>query len=395
MSEIDLSPEDLSDLIGVVYQSAFEERQWFTLMSRLTEIVPGVAGGVIPFDGMQIVPSGIATENAPETLVTEPAVLDFATTTGVNALKAMLGNDKNGYVARSEKFFAPEVWEEATFFKNCLEPYGFYHLVNLILGSQGQRGAFLSFAIPKGSDAGERLYKVLRLLSPHTIRAQQLSRALALAKRSGEVMGGFLDAIALPMLVVDASRTFMFGNAAGRRVIERGMPFQVDGRGHLSMVGDARETARFAARLSEVDVTLAAAGLRIVGLDGDLLLCITPFQPSMSDVGPVDRHLLSDTRLFAVFVGQPTQSEISTALLRDTFELTEREAEVCRALMSGKSAGEIAEGSGRALKTVRNQIQMIHEKLGVSSNAQLMEALSVFRTVGGMFDGQALAVGKV
>jgi hypothetical protein len=42
----------------------------------------------------------------------------------------------------------------------------------------------------------------------------------------------------------------------------------------------------------------------------------------------------------------------------------------------------------RALKTVRNQIQAVHEKVGVTSVAELSEALSVFRTVGAVFDGR-------
>ena len=73
-------------------------------------------------------------------------------------------------------------------------------------------------------------------------------------------------------------------------------------------------------------------------------------------------------------------------LLRDVFQLTPREAEVCSALVAGKSPAEIADLTGRAEKTIRNQIQSVNEKVGVSSTRALSEALSVFRVVGAMFD---------
>lgn len=76
------------------------------------------------------------------------------------------------------------------------------------------------------------------------------------------------------------------------------------------------------------------------------------------------------------------------------FDLTQGEAEVCKGLLARESVGIIAENSGRSPKTVRDQIQMIFEKVGVSSNRELLESLSVFRTVGIMFDAQSNGVGN-
>lgn len=90
--------------------------------------------------------------------------------------------------------------------------------------------------------------------------------------------------------------------------------------------------------------------------------------------------------MFGLF--QSEQTAVNTRLLEDVFDLTKREAEVCKSLISGTSVSDIAEEAERSAKTVRNQIQMIYEKVGVSSNAELMDSLTVFRKVGTMFDGQ-------
>lgn len=383
MSRVELSPEDLSHLIGLVYQSAFEKRQWHSLICEIVRLAPGAGAAVFPFEDMELQPSGIATID--EFATFDRVVLDFESTRGENVLRSILRPEANGYVARSKKYFPPETWKNSAFYLQRLKPLGFEHCLNLVLGSTGRRGAMLSFATPDDDELYDRLFEILKLISPHAIRAQELSRALAIARRTTEVMGGFLDAIALPMLVTDAEAQFMFGNVAGRRLLERGRPFGTDARGGL-VLDDDLDTAALRRRIADVDAEEAAAGLRIAGEDGDLLLCVTPFRPSMKDVGPVDRHLLSDARLFAVFVGQPASAGVSLALLRDTFDLTLREAEVCRDLLAGRSAGEIADASGRALKTVRNQIQTIHDKIGVATTPQLMESLSVFRTVGEMFE---------
>jgi len=130
-------------------------------------------------------------------------------------------------------------------------------------------------------------------------------------------------------------------------------------------------------------------GFRVEGEDGPLSFCLTPFRPNLNEVNPLDRDLLQEERLFAVFIGQRGGDAINLGLLRDVYDLSAREAEVCAALLSGQSPAQIADASGRALKTVRNQIQAVHDKVGVTSVAALSEALSVFRTVGAVFDGGA------
>jgi DNA-binding CsgD family transcriptional regulator len=295
----------------------------------------------------------------------------------------------NGFVARTRKLSDEETYMKSYVYRKTLAPAGFRHVIHIKLDSRGKRAATMGFAIPADRALEARihdpLFRLLKLLSPHVVRSLHLARALTLAKRSAAAVTGFLDGITLPMLVTDARGTFLFGNAAGQRVLARGLPLSLDGAGRLCLER-AWDSQTLYRKIAEVDNGLAPGGLRIVTEPAPVLLSITPFRASMRNASAIDRHLLSEERMFAVFVGQTEQDAISTALLEDVFELTQREAEVCKSLMLGASAAEIAAASGRSLKTVRNQTQIIYEKIGVSSNVALMEALSVFRTVGGMFE---------
>jgi len=51
MAGTGLSPEELSDLIGLVYDSAFEENQWKSLIDRLCALFPGTMACVYGYDG--------------------------------------------------------------------------------------------------------------------------------------------------------------------------------------------------------------------------------------------------------------------------------------------------------------------------------------------------------
>ena len=389
MSQMNLSPEELSDLIGLVYDSAFEEVQWQSLLTRLTELFPGVGAFAYGLDQETILPA-FARAGASDRFFGKAVTLDFKNKSEMTTAEAM-ELTPNGFVTRVLTFVDDDAWVNSTAYREHFAPEGFHHSLQMKVDHNGRRSALLAFGIPNDPAKAEALYnslfQVLKLLSPHAVRASQLARALALAKKSTEVFSGFLDGIILPMLVTDAQGKYLFGNAAGRRVLERGDPFLQTRDGHLKLT-DTYATADLHHKLAQTDRDLVQSGLRVETEDTPLMLAISPFRPSMRDASAIDRHLLDEERMFAVFVGQSEQDAVNTHLLEDVFDLTKREAEVCKSLISGKSVSDIAEEAERSAKTVRNQIQMIYEKVGVSSNTELMDSLTVFRTVGTMFDGR-------
>ena len=390
MSQINLSPEELSDLIGLVYDSAFENVQWQSLLTRISKLFPGVGCCAYGFDGEIALPA-FAKAGVRDTFLAKPSRLDIISNSGFTVAE-LVRRTPNGFVARSKLDYDEDAWMNAQFYRDAFAPENLHHALQLVVDHKGRRGGILAFAIPKDPELEDKLhdplFETLKLLSPHAVRASQLARALALAKKSTEVFSGFLDGIILPMLVTDVQAKYLFGNAAGRRVLERGDPFTQASDGRLKLANDY-DTADLVHKLAQTNRDLVQNGLRVETDDTPLMLAISPFRPSMRDASAIDRHLLDEERMFAVFVGQSEQDAINTGLLEDVFDLTKREAEVCKSLLAGESVAAIAESSGRSPKTVRNQIQMTYEKIGVSSNTELMDRLSVFRTVGTMFESQS------
>ena len=119
--------------------------------------------------------------------------------------------------------------------------------------------------------------------------------------------------------------------------------------------------------------------------DANIALCVCPYRPALAFASDIDKKLFEGQQFFAVFIGARPSGDVSSRLLQDAFGLTLREAEVCRGLLNGQKPSELAIEMEKSEKTIRNQIQAVHEKVGVSSTRELTDALSVFRSVGAMF----------
>ena len=267
---------------------------------------------------------------------------------------------------------------------------GFGHFMQMKLGDAEERFIYLFISFRENAPEHERLYdelfRLLALLAPHILRAARMARAMRMSREASRLLGGALDTVILPMAVVDASGALIFANAAGRRCIDRGGLLSTDAEGRLTLP-TPHETRGLRARLREIDAAGRPGGLRAHEGDEPFSLLVMPFVPALDRAGQLDGALHGARRAFAVFVGQTEDDAIDAGLLADVFDLTLREAAVCRDLLRGLSPAEIAAASGRSPKTVRNQVQAIHDKLGVASHRALFDRLATFRAVSHVFSG--------
>lgn len=385
---------DLSELIGVVYDSALEKMQWNMLLNELNDRHPGFMGAVYTQEGERFVgmynPDGFNafSQSVYDQYTVDGKVHGIEEDQNDHRRELLKRIDpKIGDVYYSRDIFTDEEFRDSVSYKTVLAPAGIGHWVSLKFAESGPREAvFIFFENEKSADPPDPLglKQTFELISPHVVRATRIARALTMAREASAAFQGFLDAIAVPMLVVDRDRRLVFSNVAGRRLMKRQAVFQLDGDARLGLIADdSRDMLR---RIEGVERNEVPTGMRFEDESGGFSLCIAPFHPNMADAAEADQDLFAAQRLFAIFVGTQDGLPINPGLLSDTFDLTPREAEVCAALVSGQSPADIAKATGRAEKTIRNQIQTAYEKVGVNSLQGLNEALSVFKVVGAMFN---------
>ena len=393
----DIDAHTLSDLIGVVYDSALEQNQWQSLITRITDMFPGFFGWTSSFHNEYWL--GMYNADGFNDLLLERWDVERTDDDRVFTQMPDELNDMRrvqrtrvlptlGGILNSRQVFSDEDLHSFEFYKQKMKPMGIGHWIGLAFAVSGPRYATIAFAeidaMPVEKDY-DGLHALMELLSPHVVRAMRMSRALHLAKQSADTFQGFLDVVALPLIVCDADGLMQFSNEAGRRLLARASVLKINLKGRIAL-NEAHETDWLYRCFRELEDRKQATGLRVDDGDGPLSICVAPFHPRMSEDVQADRDVFEDTTLFAIFVGTQGEAAVNPGLLQDVFKLTQREAEVASYIVTGKNPTDIAEITGRAEKTIRNQVQAVLEKVGVNSTGALAEALSVFRVVGAMYD---------
>ncbi len=397
MPEFEIDPLELSELIGLVYESALENNQWQALITRITGKYPGFFGwtssfhneywlGMYTADGFNdLLLERWDTERTDEDRVFSEMPDELNDMRRVQRTRQM---PELGGILKSRDVFTDTELQSFEFYKQKMKPMGIGHWIGLAFAVSGPRYATIAFAeidaMPVEKDY-DGLHALMELLSPHIVRATRIARALHLAKQSADAFQGFLDVVALPLVVCDADGIFQFGNEAGRRLLDRGTILRARTNGRIAL-HDRHDTDWLYRSFRTLEEGRQPTGLRIEDQDGPVSLCIAPFHPRMSDGVQADRDVFENQTLCAIFAGTQGEASVNTGLLQDVFALTRREAEICAHVVAGKSPAEISDLTGRAEKTIRNQVQSVLEKVGVKSTGALSEALSVFRVVGAMFD---------
>lgn len=389
-----LTVDEASALIGLVYDSALEKSQWSSLLIRIRELCPGHVAAAVTFEdanwrssheatlpdgpqGDQILEVMEAAEENPEDQPTE-----------LNTLLFRRQPLELGTLYQTRALLSEDEFRDSDTYQTTMKPIGAGHWSGIHYSISGDWRAALMLVenefdeTPKDT---EKVTALMTLIGPHAVRAARIARALDLAKQAAETYSGFIDAVALPLLLLTPDGRLQMANALGQRLVDAGNFVRLSGAGMLSLVGQENRKL-----LSEsVSACLNSSSPQAFQITVDqtnLAFCVCPFLPALTFNSRIDEKIFDNQQLVMVFVGARTEGAINIGLLRDAFGLSQREAEVCSGLLHGRTPAQIATNTTRSEKTVRNQIHTLHEKIGVKSSRELTEALAVFRTVGAMFD---------
>jgi DNA-binding CsgD family transcriptional regulator len=389
-----LTVDEASALIGLVYDASLEPTQWHSLTARLGALCPGHVAAVVTFEDARWVSSHVPT--LPDTEQGD-RIRDL--TQDVHAGRQEQPDDLNDTLFRRQPlalgtlYATRRVFDEAEFrafdgYKATMAPVGAGHWTGThFLITEGRRAAIMLVENdfdPIEKDSGLAEY-LITLIAPHMIRAARFARALNMARDAAETYSGFIDAIALPMVVLARNGQLQMANTLGQRVLDAGQILRLDEEGRAVMP-DARGARMLLAAIAAAEGDSGPHAFQVEGDDASIALCVCPYRPALAFASDVDRRLFEGQHLFAVLIGARPTGAISLKLLHDAFGLTPREAEVCRGLLAGARPSQLARDMARSEKTIRNQIQAVHQKVGVTSTRDLTEVLSVFRSVGAMYD---------
>lgn len=210
----------------------------------------------------------------------------------------------------------------------------------------------------------------LNRLVPHIRQTVQLYRQLETRSKAASSLSAIIDVLPDATFVLDSLATVLYSNKAARELINRERCLSIrDERFNF-----AEKDVRSAFLRASAQVVRSSMGKEAYCSE-TLFLKREGRAPLIFVIRPIENsELLAGGALVSVY--EPDNRPLPTAdQIAAYFDLTPAEAQVCGALISGKSTQAISEQLGRSISTVRSQIKHIFQKTGCSRQGELISRI--------------------
>jgi DNA-binding CsgD family transcriptional regulator len=225
----------------------------------------------------------------------------------------------------------------------------------------------------------KKYVRQLALLTPHVMRAVEINRAIAGARRSNLILDGTHDALGRAVFILDRRRKVLDANAHARALMRgEDCPVKVDRLSVLRADRCADERA-----LSARVTTIACATQRaILPLRLASNRTGAPYLAWLIPIGPKNeapsqhQSLVEDIgdELKILLLVSPVRRsvEIPPEAIQAAFGLSSAEARLASALVAGCSPGDYAARTGVSRNTVRNQLIAVFDQMGTRRLTELV-----------------------
>lgn len=224
----------------------------------------------------------------------------------------------------------------------------------------------------------------LDTLLPHVAKVVEINRTFSILRHQYRAALAALDHVRIGTCVASRNGHIVIANDEARRIFSLNDGLSVSRMGFLAgptgdltaELGQRIRCAALTARGEDAAHEVVVFANRKSGAR-PFLIEIVPLRDS---VGELERNLAGAL----IFIIDPDNSQsVSTRRLALLYGLSETEAEVCRLMVGGGSAAEIAEARGVSEGTVKVQFKAIYAKTGVGRRADLVRlALAVDPPIG-------------
>lgn len=209
----------------------------------------------------------------------------------------------------------------------------------------------------------------LRRVVPYVKRALQLRLRWRGSRNGAEVGSAALQAVALPVIVCDATSRVGFANAAAESLTRGGTVIGIDRGGRLRtrVPGETALLHRF---IRDAGTGGAGGAMRLTGPDGvpAMLVLVSPLPPRLNDAA-VPGQVLVCLR------AAKDSAAFTTTMVASLFGLSRTQAEIALAIFNGEAPETIAAARGVTITTLRTHLAHIFARTGVENQRGLIRLL--------------------
>jgi DNA-binding CsgD family transcriptional regulator/PAS domain-containing protein len=368
--------EQLSTLIGDIYDAALEASLWTDVLKKAREFVGGRAAALLSKDACSnsgnVYYSDGGIEPRYERLYFDKYIkLDPCT---VGHFFAQIEEP----VATADLLSYDE-FLETRMYKEWARPQRLVDCVMCVLEKSTTSVAlFCVFRHQRDGVIDDEARRRLQLIVPHIRRAVLIGKVVDLKTTEAATLSAALDGLSAGMFLVDETGRIVHANAAGLAILRASSYLRAAG-GRL--VASAPETDRL---LSDT-FSAAANGDAAVGTKGVALpLMAQDGERHVAHVLPLTsgarrRAIASHAAVAAVFVHKAALDTPSAPeAIAKAYKLTPTELRVLLAIVEVGGVPEVAEALGVAVTTVKTHLGNLYEKTGAGRQADLVKLVAGF-----------------
>jgi DNA-binding CsgD family transcriptional regulator len=367
---------ELSDVIGLIYETVLDDEIWPRVLEVVCRFVRGKASRIYWRD---------ASRPNSETFYSwgfDPRFLENYTERylTMNPLYPASIFIDPGEVFSSGDLVPIDEFQSSRFFREWVAPQGFFDAA--IFNIQRYQASAAAFTIITGRDYGlvdHELRARLKLLAPHLQRAALISREMDRQRLRSESLDAALNQVEAGVFILDTSGRPVWTNQAASTLLARGDLIRNSAVG-LGLAGPNadRLLREGLAPVSEHAENLLAptpALIKMTDSEGiEWLGCLMPLQPQSPTQMAFDQVGRSAQAVLFVRRAEPvTASGVEAAA--KLYALTPAEVRVLQATLELETVAKMADALGIARSTVKTHLASIFGKTGASRRATLVKAV--------------------
>ncbi len=367
---------DLSDIIGLIYETVLDDQIWPKVLELVCRFVRGKASRIYWRDGSR--PDS-------ETFYSwgfDPAFLQVYTERylTLNPLYPASIFINPGEVFSASDLVPVHEFQASRFFKEWVAPQGF--LDAAIFNIQRYHASAAAFTIITGRDYGlvdHELRTRLKLLAPHLQRAALISREMDRQRLRSQSLESALNQVEAGVFILDMTGRPVWTNQVANTLLARGdlVRNSVLGLGLAGTNADRLLREGLAAPHEHPKnlLTPTPALIKMTDSEGiEWLGCLMPLQrQSQTQVAFSQVGRSAQAVLFVRRVEPVTASGVEAAAR--LYALTPAEARVLQATLELETVAKMADALGVAPSTVKTHLSSIFGKTGASRRATLVKAV--------------------
>jgi len=366
--------QQLSDLIGVVYDAAIDPSRWEDAIARAAQFVGGTGAGLFCKD------VGVPHASIPHRVGFQTPLPVALFQQIYPAAEGHFLGDLDQPIATTDLMSFGEL-AESELYRQWAEPQGLVDFLSAVVDRTTISAAIFGvFRHERNGVVDDHARRQMRLIAPHIRRAVLIGRMFEFKAAEVATFVDTLDGLSAGMFLVDAAGRLIHANAAGHALL--GASDILNSVGGRLVAGDAhidRTLRDVFAAAGQGDVAIGTKGIAVplIGKDGERY--IAHALPLTS--GARRRAGVVSTVAAALFVRKATLAAPSTPqAIGSAFKLTPTELRVLMAIVEVGGVPEVATAFGIADTTVRTHVTRLFEKTGTSRQADLVKLVAGYAT---------------